>query len=121
MKHDEAKSEEQRAKSLPHDARRDAILSAATEVRPREAFASISTMGLHALFRLAASHTGRMAVKDLNHNLALKSRISMEDVQPLIDRGWIERGSHHVLEMTDAGNALVRELLAWVNGKGGVA
>lgn len=109
--------EHDHAPSAIHDVRRDAILSRAVATRPVEV--RVTTITLHALFRLAASETGRMAVKDLNHSMGAKSRITLEDVEPLIARGWIARGTHQVMEMTDAGNALVRELVAFANGKGG--
>lgn len=97
-----------------HDAQRDAILSRAVSVRTHEV--PMTTLSLHALLRLAASEKGQMEVADLCKGSSGRGfYVPLECLEPLLKRGWVRRtrGVRDVA-ITDAGNAVVRAMLAWV-------
>lgn len=104
------------------DPARDEVLRRAQMVRGASSAErlEVRAAGLHALFRLACMDSGRMTVEVMLQVSQPKLRLQLSDVEPLIQGGYVERRGQSMIEITDAGNALVRELLVFVNGKGGV-
>jgi hypothetical protein len=79
----------------------------------------LSSSGLLGLLRLAAKGTGRTKRDELTYGGNL-NRMAGEDVHFLLQAGYLEERGKWV-EVSDQGNALVRELLVfaqtWKGGK----
>ena len=103
---------------LAHDQERAVALNR-MQATPREEFELIVTSaGLLALMRLAASKAGWLPRELITGS---GTSIQRADVAALIRAGWVEDRPKGY-EITEAGNALVRELVAFAQGastKGG--
>lgn len=77
----------------------------------------ISVKSLHGLFRIAASDYSKVSRVHLTQNGKPDTRVTGEDLQALAARGYVAV-SKHWIEMTDQGNAFVRELVKLANSKG---
>lgn len=79
----------------------------------------LSSSGLLWLLRIAAKQSGRMKRHDLTHG-GDSSRLKGEDLAWLLQAGHLQESGIWV-EVTDQGNALVRDVLAfaqkWEGGK----
>ena len=96
---------------LAHDEGR-AIALNQMQSTPREAFEVIVTSGgLLALLRLAVSQAGWLPREKITGS---SSPLTRADVAAMIRAGWVEDRAKGY-EITEAGNALVRELVAFAH------
>jgi hypothetical protein len=99
---------------LAHDEGR-AIALNRMQATPREDFElRVTSAGLLALMRLAASTAGWLPRKLITGS---GTSIQRADVAALIRAGWVDDRKKGY-EITEAGNALVRELVAFAQGEG---
>lgn len=74
----------------------------------------ITTMGLAALLTVGATCKGQLPWRTLNASGGNDRRVTVEDLQAMVDHGYLKRVGTYV-EITDSGNDLIRELLNFTN------
>lgn len=103
---------------------REAVLSTLQSGRAMRRHEVILTSpALLGLMRTSVSAGGRVVRRTLTADgPAQAGRVSAEDLQCLLGLGYlVERGNGKWLEITDAGNALVRDLVVFARGWGAPA
>jgi hypothetical protein len=99
-----------------HDAGRAQVLSDLQQVPRMHYEVTLPTDGLHLLFKLACAPKERVRLSDMKMTGGSREMPS-EAIEAVVARGWVERRLKK-LELTDAGNAMVRRLLEFARGDG---